>query len=436
MDYPVAKLQDILDLVGLVAQNKKAPLPTINSVAFGRGEVCGNNLEAAVRVASPQATDEVVIPYQPLMNIVKFLSKTATVSITPEQGRVQVVSGRTQATIMGCARLEDFPPIPSVEGVESEINGDRLVQGMEMVLPFAATDDKARPVLAGVCVRTLGEGVQVAAADGFRLAFQSVEVPLAFPEGCAQVVIPRAGVDLLGKMWKLAPKTLGSPAAPLPSVTEGPSVALAAIPLAPRVLRVNLTEERLQVTSGPVSLSVLLVQGAYPNYMSLVPTDPPSHMTAHAEDLLHAVNQVSHIARGASNLVRLLWEDGRLVVSAQSADIGLVTYNMVAGTEGPRGRIAFRLPYLRDYLKDKEGPVSLSVDAPSSPGLFTFRGTPNVVIMPMQARWDDEPEAQSAPAHEAGPGEAQVPAADDADQDSDEAEPADGQDDDEDLTGE
>ena len=47
------------------------------------------------------------------------------------------------------------------------------------------------------------------------------------------------------------------------------------------------------------------------------------------------------------------------------------------------GEIAFNVRYLLEYLAGKDGIVILSTDGPSAPGLFSYRGVPHVVLMPM-----------------------------------------------------
>ena len=83
-------------------------------------------------------------------------------------------SGDTIATMTG-QKGEDFPPAMSLKNVTTwtSFDPDDLVTAIKRVSFVAARDD-FRPVLSGINIRVGPEGYELAAADGFRLAIQTV----------------------------------------------------------------------------------------------------------------------------------------------------------------------------------------------------------------------------------------------------------------------
>ncbi|MDP2951942.1 MAG: hypothetical protein Q8O76_01325, partial [Chloroflexota bacterium] len=235
--------------------------------------------------------------------------------------------------------------------------------------------------------------------------------------GEGNLLIPSSAVEVLEHLWKHAPKP--------PDLTGVDNVAQMSV--AKRLVRVQYSKEpergdspqKLRVTFGEVSVLIQLVAGTFPNYHQLIPKHTPS-VTFHAPELFRGVKLVGAIAKDGSGIVRLSWEGGKLQVQARADEVG--SSSIAINAECHReGRIAFRLPYLVEYLNGKDGVMTLSTDGPSSPGLFSYRGVANMVLMPMFVNPDgtskgtEKPPAETAPANEpaaeeeAGAGGAEPP---------------------------
>ena len=77
---------------------------------------------------------------------------------------------------------------PAVSGGPSfSIPAGLLKEAINEVV-FAAAPDDTRPVLAGVLLKMGGGSLTLAAADGFRLAVRTVELPEAGPD--LQMIVP------------------------------------------------------------------------------------------------------------------------------------------------------------------------------------------------------------------------------------------------------
>lgn len=252
---------------------------------------------------------------------------------------------------------------------EGVLNGDALVRALVALAPYAATES-ARPVLAGICLTT-GDEVEAAAADGFRLAWQAIPGRLSGPS----MIIPHKGVDILEHLWKRA-------AAPELSSARD----LASLAVAPRLIRLTWGEMNLRLSFDAVTLIVHLIGGSFPDYHQLIPTEAQPPVTVDAEDMERALAQVAPVAKDTKGVVRLRWEEEEFQVSVKGEEKE-VTVPIPARFTEP-GRTALNIQYLREYFKGRSGLVSIQPQANAQgPVLFTYRGRPNTLIMPMMVEW-------------------------------------------------
>ncbi|MDP2661944.1 MAG: DNA polymerase III subunit beta, partial [Dehalococcoidia bacterium] len=224
-------------------------------------------------------------------------------------------------------------------------------------MPKKATRDD-RPVLLGVCL-SLGETVEVAAADGFRLAVR--EVPGSLPHHNKRVILPAGAVRALAHLWKLA----GS----APDVHDMASVADLAT--ARRLLRLEYSQTHARFTFGRVALRTQLIQGDFPRYHQLIP-EATSQVACMAGDLRRGVDLLARLASGGSGIIRLSWEGDTLTLEGGNEDEGRASTTVPLVHGGGKGYIAVYSRYLRDALHNQEGIVTLGTTTPSSPMTLTL----------------------------------------------------------------
>ena len=97
--------------------------------------------------------------------------------LNPKTHKVHLVCGRYEANVAGID-AEDFPPIPRcLRRRRPSRCRPRLLKETINQVVFAAAPDDTRPVLAGVLVKLAEGTLTLAAADGFRLAVRTLDVP-------------------------------------------------------------------------------------------------------------------------------------------------------------------------------------------------------------------------------------------------------------------
>lgn len=373
MEIQVRKLRETLALLEPAVPRKTA-LPVLRYVRLGDGRATATDLEVAVSLALPEADEAVLLPLKGALDFLRFAPGHDTARITATDKRVAIAVGGMETTLES-DDPQDFPPLPQ-DGGESEgvLDGDALVRALSAVEPYAATE-QTRPVLCGVYLAT-GEELEAVAANGFRLTWERIPGKLSGPS----LIIPARAVGALARLWKHGA---------LPAVGDAHDVASLAV--AKRLIRLNWGNERLRLHFGAVSLVITLIQGTYPNYKQLIPSQTTSSLTVFGEDLERALRQVKGVAKEGSGIVRLRWEGDKLLISAKAEETGETVVPISAHSSSP-GRIALNLDYLLGYLKGRAGTATISLSGnESGPVLFAHRGTTNAVIMPMFVQWEPKP---------------------------------------------
>ena len=337
-----------------------------------RLRLVATNLEIVISTwiaAKVDVAGAVTVPARLLNEFVSSLQPdTIEMELDRDTRQLEVVSGRVKAKLSG-QDAEDFPPVPQLgEGVTIELDPDQLRTSIERVAFAAATDD-ARPVLTGVHTSVDGDALTFAAADGFRLAVQTVRLGAAASEK-VDVIIPARALRELDRML----------------VDQAEKVVMTVNPQRSQVLfRLNGSE-----------LVSQLVQGTFPNYRQLIPESATTKAVADVGEFLRATRTAAVFARDGNNIVRLYLEPGEnemagvVRLESRSEEVGAGEGTIDALVEGPQGQIAFNSRYLQDILGVlARNRVTLETTSPSSPG--TFRPVDDEdylhVVMPMFVQW-------------------------------------------------
>ena len=369
-------LAEGLAVVGRVVPTKST-LPVLSNVLVAAREVelqlAATNLELAVAHRVPASVShpgEITLPARLLADYVALLDhgQKVALDLNEKTHKVHLACGRYEANIAGID-AEDFPPIPSVSGgVSFQIAAPALKEAINQVV-FAAAPDDTRPVLAGVLMRLGAGSLTLAAADGFRLAVRSIDLPEGAPD--LQMIVPA--------------RTLAEVARLLPS-DEAEEVSTSTTP----------GGNQVYFAFGKTEVTSRLIDGQFPDYQRIIPNDAKTNVVLSTNDFLRATRAAAVFARDNSNIVRLECTPskeeaelalGSVLVKSTSAEMGDNEGHLDASISGDEAQIAFNGKYLRDALEAIESQqVSLQITGPSSPGILQPVGEPNGylhVIMPM-----------------------------------------------------
>jgi len=360
------------------AVSSRSTLPVLANVML-RTEDAGlkltaTNLEIGITYWVPgkiETDGATTVPAKLLTDLVNSLPAGDRVDLELQAGDVlHLRCGRFESHIKGID-ADEFPAI----GAAGERPTTRIAQNvLRRALAetaFAAASDEARPILTGVLAKFEGDQLTLAAADGFRLAIRTLSLT---------DTTTRAA-------WIVPARTLVEVAHSLPS-TPGLPVTLSG----------TAGDHQLHVALGDVEISSRLIDGQFPDYERIIPSDSATSVILGTADLLRATRVAAVFARDNANVIRLECtpppEDGtpalgHVLVKATSAEMGDNVGQLDASVRGNAGQISFNGRYLRDALEVIGSPqVALQLTGDQRPGVLRpvgeFETGHLQIIMPMR----------------------------------------------------
>lgn len=354
----------------------KSTLPVLANVLLatdgGRLKLAATNLEVGITHwigAQIQEEGAVTVPAKLLADVVGGLpNDRVTLTLDARTQTVKVECGRFTSNIKGI-EADEFPTIPTIAGQEPAalLPPDVLREAIDQVAFAAATDD-SRPVLAGVLVRMRDTRLFMAAADGFRLATRTMALPEPVSQQ-AEFIIPARALEELARI-------------------AGEAQGTVSITLAPGGSQVLFHTETTELVSR-------LIDGKFPDVERIIPQQYATRSVLDTAELAKAVKLASYFANSSQNVVKLTMEPGgelgpgRLVISANAAEVGDNTGELDSMIHGEGGQIALNVKYLAELLGAvKTAQIALETQTAQSPGVFKPVGQDGYthIIMPMSIR--------------------------------------------------
>ncbi len=311
-------------------------------------------------------------------NIVKVIPSNGSASGSQATARLKVICGANTSYLADGEWIGEKTPLTFCEvrvspanTVMPNIGASELAEALARVLPFIATDD-ARPILQCVKWEASDGKLKLVSADGFRLAVIALDY-----EGEGQALIN--GDELRG--------------------------VANALRRAKRA-RVSFEDNALIVDTELIRYKWTSVDGNFPDWAKLIPTEFNTFAHLDTVEAVKAVNSLKVIANAKAYPIDLNIGQGK-VVMANPDDKGQA--ELSADTDG-EGYIRIDGSYLAQALKACGGMVDFKLSSPVAPMLFSTNGY-QLVTMPMitekaqeyvkaqeaeQAEKTTEPEAEEA----------------------------------------
>jgi len=349
----------------------KNTLPILDNFLFklegSELEITASDLESTlITKMSMDNTDgegSIAIPARILLDTLKeFSEQPLTFEINLETMAVVISSEKGKFSIVGQNGV-DFPVLPSIKEdkkVAFNIDADILLSGINKTV-FATADDELRPVMGGIFIEAETDKITFVASDAHKLVrYQRSD---AHAEENASFILPKKPASL---MKNILPKEEGA-------------VAL------------EFDDKNAFFTLSEYKVVCRLVEGNYPNYNSVIPSNNPRKITIDRIELLNTLKRVSVFSNQASNLVKLELTGNQIRVSAQDIDFSISAYERLSCEyEGEDMEIGFKSVFLLEILSNIESSdVIIELADPTRAGLFLPSDTDNeaedvlMLLMPM-----------------------------------------------------
>ena len=254
-----------------------------------------------------------------------------------ESGPVRIDCNGSDRTAVLSSKASEFSlavwdgelPIIDDKGMGEPFDLDPAESGavFEQVAVAAGTDD-ARQTLTGVHVEADGVGqAEIAATDSYRLSLRDLPSMSEAVSGGGDPLVPAAAL-------KEAAKAM-----------EGAKTAQA-----------RIGDRSVVFTIEDTTVSSTLIQGEFPSYRNLIPTEFNYEVSVSREELMKAAKQAGLIASHQELPVVMDIGDGTITVSAEVRDVGSASveidasYKAEPSHNGETFRVAFNPKYLMEGL--------------------------------------------------------------------------------------
>ena len=345
---------------------RRGTLPVLANVLIGaKGDsitLAATDLEVGVTTTHPARIEQegsITLGAKKLYEIVRELEEEEVSISLKDDLRVGVESGKARFSLLSISS-EEYPTLPAAEGVAFvELEASLLAEMIDRTL-FATSTDETRYNLNGVYMElSEDKRIRFVATDGHRLAKvdKAPPKPVDFLE--KGIIVPRKGV---AEIRKLCDETDGA-------------------------VEIGLGEGFLIVRRPGLVLSSRLIDGEFPNYRQILPTESRIRLLIDRERLQHVVRRIALLAHERSRGLRFVLEDGELELSASNPDLGEARETIPVEYTGGRFETGFNARYVLDLIGSivsKEIVVELLDEL--APASFRPADDPDQlgVIMPMR----------------------------------------------------
>lgn len=347
---PSRSPKDILKNVKLEVRDGKAALSGTDSEVAIRYELAGVEAEA---------DGETLLPTNHIMAILRE-STDNSLMLELKDDAVMVRVGTSEFRLQAADPLE-FPPVPAFEATAFHtLEGPALKEAIRRTV-FATDVESTRYALGGVLLEREAETVTLAATDSRRLAVVKIaaQVEGEPEEGNAIPVIPAKAMTLIER-----------------SIQEDEEDSRVAV---------SVQANDVLVKSGNATIASRLVEGRFPRYRDVIPTDSKVSIDLVVGTFLSVVRQAQIVTNDESRGVDFTFGDGTLRLESQAADVGQSKIEMPIAYDGENLSITFDPRFVSDFLRvlEPEKTVRLDLIDSESAAVFHTDDAYTYVIMPL-----------------------------------------------------
>jgi DNA polymerase-3 subunit beta len=255
---------------------------------------------------------------------------------------------------------DEFPPMPKFKEDKKVVLQQETIRGMMKKTSFAVSTDESRYVLNGIFISLKDHKMTMVATDGRRLALVDEEVDVS-EKSQGEFIVPAKAVNELNRLFQ----------------DKGE-------------VEIRYTENQASFTlKDEKGFSVLivtkLIEGNYPNYRQVIPTEVKERVSLVREELLHALKRAEIMTSEKSNSVKMAFGKNNLSITANAPEVGEARESIAINYKGKEMAIAFNPKYLIDPLNSlSNDEVFIELIDELSPGVLKINGPFLYVVMPMR----------------------------------------------------
>lgn len=356
-------LQDALALVTSVIPSR-TPKPILQCLRITSEEdavrICATDLEAGINYRVTQvevgSPGDIVVPADKVASIIRE-SADDTIELEAADTTVHIKGADSHFTIYG-HDAGQYPAVPGFEGkADFEVEIGLLQEGIEQSV-FAAAKESTRYALNGVLWEVKGKKLTLVATDGRRLAKSIVNLKSSADAALSKerIIVPAKTMALLDR------------------IDADESVGVA----------VRFVDNQIALACSQIVISSNLVEGNFPKYEDIIPTDNDKKIMLSKEKTLSAVKRAALLANEDSKGIKISLEKNSMVFSSRAPETGDAQIDMAVDYTGAPIEIGFSPQFLIDAIRViKTEEFEFGLGEPDRPGMIKYGGNFMYIVMPV-----------------------------------------------------
>ena len=299
------------------------------------------------------------VPVKKLFGIVRELANPEIDLEVDDKHSCSVRSGASFYKINGLS-ADEFPPLPKFKEDKKVVLKQETVRAMLKKTSFAMSTDESRYVLNGIYINLKDHKMTMVATDGRRLALVDEDVDVS-EKSQGEFIVPAKTVVELNRLLQ----------------DKGD----VEIRYAENQAAFTLKDEK----GFSILIITKLIEGNYPNYRQVIPSEVKERISLIREEFLHALRRAEIMTSEKSNSVRLTFGKNNLAITANSPEVGEARESLAINYKGKEMAIAFNPKYLIDPLNAlANDEIFIELIDELSPGVVKINGPFLYVVMPMR----------------------------------------------------
>ena len=309
--------------------------------------------------ANVSAAGAVTLNARKLFDIIRELPDEEIYLKKEENNWLTLKCGKSKFRLPGLPP-EDFPPLPEYSEKPLLEFDSKILKEMIRKTFFSVSPDETRQALNGLLLEVEGDSASLVGTDGHRLAMITRPVKSnADKKEVLSFLLPKKALSELLKLMEDEDATFGF----------------------------SSHDNHLAFICGKQVIVSRKIDGKFPNYRQVIPSDNQLKAKGERNGLTHALKRVALLADEKSKMVRFEIQKGNLSLISDNTELGAAQEEMPIEYEGEEVSIGLNAKYVLDILNVIEGDsVTLNLKDQNHSCLFTVADDDQYksIVMPMR----------------------------------------------------
>lgn len=315
-----------LQLVNNVIERRQT-LPVLSNVLLNlRNDtltLTGTDLEVEMTatVSTENAEDgEITLPGRKFLDICRALPENAMISLSIKDDKALLRSGRSRFTL-STLPATDFPNVDPIAAPFEFSMPQSVLKNLIEQTQFSMAQQDVRYYLNGLMFELSAEKLNGVATDGHRLAMCQTDTKTDIGE-TRQVIVPRKGILELSRLLEDTNSEV----------------------------KVQLGETHMRLELPDISFSTKLIDGKFPDYQQVIPTNPDKTVTCDRLEFLQSLSRASVLSNEKYRGMRLQLSPGLLKATIHNPEQEEAEEELEVSYDGEDFEIGFNVSYFIDVL--------------------------------------------------------------------------------------